>query len=150
MKSRFRPNRFDVFALLAVIVTTVLCLHAALNAANAYTSLGTITAWKQVVGCLGWFIATFGPITVSIAFWRWSKRVRKAWLVHLLMFPLAYGLITGGASLMLFAIGDPDFDATIGGPVLQAAVLFDLAVIGYYFAVACKLFGKFLKRSDGS
>jgi hypothetical protein len=150
MESRFRPNRLDVFALVAVIVTTALFLGAALNAADLYTSVQAMSAWEKAVGCFGWLLATFGPITVSIAFWRWSERLQKAWILHLLMLPLAYALVRSGASLMLVVIGIPDFDDTIGGPVIQASTLFVLAVIGYYSAVLYTVFQKPRKQAHGS
>lgn len=66
MESRFRPNRLDVLALVAVIVTTTLFLGAALNAADLYASVQRMSAWQQAAGFLGWLLATLGPITISI------------------------------------------------------------------------------------
>lgn len=148
VESRFRPNRLEFFALVAVIVTTTLFLSAALNAADLYTR--TMSVWEKAGGCFGWLFATFGPISVAIAFWRWSKRLNNAWILHLLMLPLAYALVRSGGSLMLFMIGARDFDDTIGGPVIQAIVLFGLAVIGYYWAVLYTVFQKTPKQAKGS
>lgn len=58
------------------------------------------------------------------------------------MLPLSYVLVQSGASLMLFVIGVSDFDDTIGDPVIQAGILFGLAVIGYYSAVLYTVFRK--------
>jgi len=150
MKSRFRPNRLDIFALAAVILTTALFLRSALNAAEAYTGLRSMSVWEKSLGCLGWLLATFGPITVSLWLWRWSKRLRNAWMLHVLMFPLAYLLVRLGGSLMLSVIDAPDFDDTIGGPILQAGSLFVLAVIGYYSAVLFTFFQGFSKPPSSS
>ena len=151
MERRFRPNRFEAFAVVAVVVTTMLCLDLALNSAHVYTSVQTMSAWYQVLAVLGWLIATFGPITTSIVFWRLSKRLRKAWIVHLLVLPLAYAMVSGGASLMLFATGDrTGFDNVLGGPVIQAGILFILTVIGYYSAAFYAVFNPRSKTTSGS
>ena len=136
--------------MVAVAITTKLFLRTALDAADLYTSMETMSAWGQAAGCFGWVLATLGPVAVSISFWRWSKGLHKAWILHLLMLPLAYALLWAGASLMLSVIGVPDFDATIGAPVIQAGVLFGLAVIGYYSAVLYTVFQKRPKPANGS
>jgi hypothetical protein len=133
--SSFRPNRLDVFASVAVVVTTGLFLDEALHAAILYSSVQRMSAWDQAAGCFGWLLATFGPVTTSVVFWRWSKRFAKGWILHLLMLPLAYTLVAGGSALMLFSIGVRDFDDTIGAPVIQAGALFVLATTGYYCTV---------------
>ena len=51
---------------------------------------------------------------------------------------------------MLFVIAVPDFDDTIGGPVIQAAVLFGLAVIGYYSAVLYTVFQRSPMDANGN
>ena len=144
MPSRFTLNRMDVFGLLAVGVTTFFFLGAALDAASLYASVRPMSAGDLVLGCSGWFIATFGPIGLAVVFWRWAKGLRKAWALHVLMLPSALAMLKLGGSLMLFAIGSPDFDDTIGGPVIQAITLLLLAVIGYYSAV---IFAAFKPRS---
>ncbi len=135
MPSRFKPNRMDLFALLAIAVTTFFFWRAALDAAGLYVSWKPMSATEIVLGCLGWVIATFAPITLAVVFWRWSKRLQKAWLLHLMVMPLAFAIFTIGSDLILFAAGSRDFDDTLGGPILQAVALLLLAVIGYYSAV---------------
>ena len=120
-----------------------------MHAAALYTSVKAMTPWEKVVGCVGWLVATFGPITVSVIFWRLSKHLQRALVLHLLMLPIAYALTRAGAWLMLYVIGVPDFDDTIGGPIVQAFLLFVVAVIGYYFAVLYYAFNKPPKHSDG-
>lgn len=39
-----------------------------------------------------------------------------------------------GDRIMLFVTGTIDFDDTIGGPVIQAALLFIVAVVAYFTA----------------
>ena len=137
-----RLNRFDWFALIAVIVTTILFLGAALHAAELYASAMPMSVWQQGLGCSGWLVATFGPITVAAAFWRLSKRAQRRWIFHALLLPLTYGLVRIGAAMMLLVIGSPDFDDTIGGPIVQADVLWLLAIVGYYAAVVYVAFRK--------
>lgn len=147
MVSRFRLNRMDVFGLISVVVTTLLFMGPALYAANLYTSVRPMSAGERVIGYFGWLIATFGPMILATLFWRWSKIFRKRWSLHLLMLPVALAMFKLGTSLMLSVIGSSDFDDTIGGPVIQARVLFVLAVIGYHLAF---LYTAFKDRSGAS
>ena len=89
-----------------------------------------------MLGVLGWLVATFGPIVLAAIFWRLANGSRAAWLLHLLFLPCAYALLRAGAGVMLFVIGDFDFDSTLGGPVLQAGLLFMIASAAYFVAVA--------------
>ncbi|HEY0026832.1 MAG TPA: hypothetical protein VGC35_03085 [Allosphingosinicella sp.] len=134
MVGKLKLNRLDIVAVVAVIVSTILCIEAALHAADAYTHFRPISGAKQMLGVIGWIIATFGPIGVAVCFWRLAKRVRAPWVVHLLFLPCAYALLMAGVYLMLFVIGDPDFDSTLGGPVMQAALLFAAASVLYFGA----------------
>jgi hypothetical protein len=70
MDMRLRPNRLEMFALVTVGITTVLFIGAALDAANLYASVRTMSTGEQAAGCFGWLIATFGPVTISLVFWR--------------------------------------------------------------------------------
>jgi hypothetical protein len=106
-----------------------------LDAADAYTLLRPLSGAKQMLGLAGWFVATFGPIGVAVCFWRLAKRVRAPWVVHLLFLPCAVALLWVGQHLILFAIDYQDFDHTLGGPVLQAALLFPVASILYFAAL---------------
>lgn len=125
----------DLFGLLAVAITTCLFVGAALDAASLYVSARPMSVGERIIGCFGWLVATFGPMILAILFWRRAKGLRNGWTLHLLMLPLAFATLKIGASLMLSVIGSPDFDDTLGGPIIQAMVLFLLAVIGYYSAV---------------
>ncbi|MHA6723676.1 hypothetical protein [Sphingomonas sp. RS2018] len=125
----------DVFGLLSVGVTAFLFLGAALNAADLYMSVKPMSAGDLMIGSLGWIIATFGPIFLAIVFWRLAKRLQTAWVLHLLMLPSALTMLGAGRALMLSVTDTPDFDDTIGGPVIQATALLLSAVMGYYLAV---------------
>ena len=140
----------DVFALVAVCVTTFFFLGAALNAADLYMSVRHITADDLAKGCLGWFTATFGPIGLVVVFWRCTKILRRAWMLHLLMLPFTLAMFKAGSALMLSVIGSPDFDDTLGGPVLQGIALLLLAVIGYYSAVLYTAWTRGTTAANGS
>ena len=131
-------NRLDKLALAAVIITTLLCIRGSVDAAYAYTSTRPISATGSMIGLAGWLIATYGPISIAVWFWRWAKQVRASWVPHLLFLPCAAGIFRAGEALMLFVIGDPDFDATLGGPVIPAYLLFIAAAGGYLAALVSK------------
>lgn len=150
MLRRLRLNRMDVFGLLAVGVSTFLFAGGAINAASLYASVLPMSAGDIALGLLGWLVATFGPMMLAVAFWRWAAAIRKAWTLHLLMLPLALALMKLGTSLMLAVTGTPDFDDTIGGPVNQAMLLLLLAVIGYYSAVIHTALNRWFAAESGS
>jgi hypothetical protein len=129
-------NRFEMVASAAAIVTTLLCIEGTLNAAEAYLNSRPISGVIRMLGVLGWAVATFAPIGLAVGFRRLAERASRPWLLHLLFLPSAYALLRAGGGLMLFVIGDPDFDATRGGPVIQASLLFALALVAYYGAAS--------------
>lgn len=132
---RFRPNGFEVFGLLAVAVTTMLFMGAAFDAASLYASVRPMSISEQVMGCFGWLLATFAPIVSAMVFSRLSKTARKGWMLHLLLLPVAFAFVRIGAAIMVTVTGGlPDFDETLGGPVLQAFTLLILTIVGYYSA----------------
>jgi len=147
MAGRLKLNRLDIVAIVAVAVTSFLCIRAASDAAQAYLGAGPMPPGRQMLGLLGWFVATFGPIGAAVGFWRFAKRARTPWLVHPLFFPCAFVLLRAGEALMLFVIGEPDFDSTIGGPVLQAGLLFAVAVAAYLAALVASGLGFQAKRA---
>src|SRR3954470_11542760 len=135
MTGRLKLNRLDMVAIVAVVVTSFLCMRGAWDAAQAYFGADPMPPSRRALGLLGWFVATFGPIGAAVGFWRLAKRVRASWLLHLLFVPCAFALLLAGQAPMLFVIGEPDFDSAIGGPVLQAGLLFAIAVAVYLAAL---------------
>lgn len=127
-------NRLEIAAAVAAVVSTWLCIGAALDAADLYRMTRPISGAMQVLGVVGWAVATFAPLGLALCFWRLSKRVARPWLLHLLFVPCAGALMAAGSELMLFVVDDPDFDSTLGGPVMQAALLFVFAVAAYFAA----------------
>ncbi|MES2441600.1 MAG: hypothetical protein V4574_02120 [Pseudomonadota bacterium] len=132
-------NRFDIFALVAVVLVMVLCLGATLSAVDIYIVRAHLPWTMAAAGVAGWILASLGPITIAALFWRWAKRVRWSWVLHLLFLPCAGIACWNGQSLMLFVMGEPDFDATIGAPVMPSFLLMAIAVAGYAVALFSRL-----------
>ena len=129
--AKLRLNLLEKAALVAVIVTSWLCFRAAVDAAEMYRHFLPLPGAMQVLGVLGWVVATFAPTGLALCFWRLAPRLSRPWLLHLLFPPCAVALFQGGAGLMLFVVGDPAFDSTLGGPVLQASFLLAFAMAAY-------------------
>jgi hypothetical protein len=140
MARSWRPNRLDVVAAVAVIATSWLFMRYAWFAADLYfnSTFHPLSGAMQALGVVGWLLATFGPVGVAVIFWRLAKRGRKWLLLHVFFLPCAIALFVTGQRIMLLVIGDPDFDATLGGPVLQAFALFVFSVAAYFAALAWK------------
>ena len=124
-------NRFDKFALAAVMLVTLLCAGSMVPIFQYY--LETLTPASLMMGIAGWLIATFGPLLVALWCWRKAKQVRFPWMLHLGMLAGAIILLETGKSMMLAAMDAPDFDAMMGGPSNPPDLLF-LIVIGGYFS----------------
>jgi len=65
--------------------------------------------------------------------WRWADRFSAGWLLHLLLIPCLYVLLLAGQRIMLSTVNDPDFDASLGAPIMPAFFC-DLAVMAIYFS----------------
>jgi hypothetical protein len=132
-------NRFDKVALAAVIAMTLLCARGQLRIAHFYLDplhfSGKKLSATVAIWAAGWVIATYGPMAIAACFWRWTKRARAAWIFHILLLPCAVVTWNAGQSIMLLVIKDPDFDGTLGGPVMPAALLLLVAVGGYFAAL---------------
>lgn len=108
--------------------------------------LPQITLSELPVAIAGWVLASYGPILVAALFWRWADRFSAGWLLHLLLIPCLYALLLAGSRLMLSTINDPDFDNTLGAPIMPG-MLCDLAVMAVYFsALAVKQLSKWRAR----
>jgi len=127
-------NRFDKFALAIAAAATLLCARETMNSGIFYVEAYSLTRAASAIGILGWILASYGPIALAALPWRWSKRCRLDWVLHLLFLPGAILIFWAGNFLMLHVIGAPDFDASIGGPVILGILLLLAAVGGYLFA----------------
>ena len=133
-------NRFDKMALGAAIVATFVFRPETMNAYYWNVEILHLSAKMWTIVAAGWIIATYGPITIAAWFWRLMKRIRAPWVLHLLVLPCAVITLWTGASLMFFASEDSGSDHLEGVPVATAALLFGVAVGGYFAALAWRRF----------
>jgi len=118
-------NRFDMVALCAAICITLLAMGRIPFSFSLYLQHASSVQWA--IWILGEIVITYGPIAAAALCWRWSGQTRWPALPHLLFLPLAMSLFWGGQSLLLAATDVPDFDDTIGAPVMPGAFLFLIA-----------------------
>jgi hypothetical protein len=141
-------NRFDKVALAAAVIVTVLFAGMIRNAFDAYVVTFHMPSAMIPVAILGWVVFTYGPITAAALFARWSKRVRRPWVLNLLAFPCIYVLAMIGTDMMLYAATARDFDDTLGAPVFAGGILFVIAVIGCLATLTSKWFAKPTDRAE--
>lgn len=88
------------------------------------------------LGATGWFIATFGPLALSIWFWRWACRLDARWVLHLLYVPFSIATFRVGESILYNAAGVPDGDSIEGWTLLAASSFLVLALLVHIAALA--------------
>ncbi|HEY1607164.1 MAG TPA: hypothetical protein VGF77_16360 [Allosphingosinicella sp.] len=131
-------NRFDKMALTAVIVVTLLCARGQVTIAHLYIQMDHLPETIIPIWAAGWAVATYGPIAIAAWFWRWAKRASAPGVLHILFLPCAIILLNMGEMIMLSVIPDPDFDATLSGPMIPAMLLLIVAAGGYFGALVAK------------
>lgn len=127
-------NRFDRFALVAVMLVTLLCAGSMAPIFQYYSD--TLAPASLMMGIAGWLIATFGPLLVALWCWRKAKKMHAPWMPHLGMLAGAVVLLETGKSIMLAAMGAPNFDNMLGGPSNPPHFLFLLVIGGYFSGLA--------------
>jgi hypothetical protein len=125
-------NRFDKIALAVAIAVTLLCARGQMRIMHFYMQMDHLPKTIIPTWATGWVIATYGPMAIAAWIWRWAKRTRAPWLLHLLFLPCAIIALNVGESVMVSTIREPDFDGTLGGPMAPAILLFFIAVGGYF------------------
>ncbi|QIG81364.1 hypothetical protein [Stakelama tenebrarum] len=123
------------------IVLVVVAIGATLYGANLLHShvydyyLAQMPEGGLAVATAGWIIATYAPIAVIVIFWRLTKRAGPlyALILHVLLLPCALAALLVGDQLMTSTIRDPDFDATLGAPMMPAMLAL-MAALGAYGA----------------
>lgn len=88
------------------------------------------TSGMVTLGVIGWFVATLGPLVLSVWVWRAARRVKQKWLWHLLFIPCSIAIYRLGASTLFYAAGVPDGDSVEGYTLLagNGFLLFTLFV----------------------
>ena len=128
-------RRSEKLALAGVLGVTL--LGAAFMRSRPYALYyGQMPVTKWMIAGAGWVIATYGPVLSAFAFWRFMKHRQRSWMLHLLLLPLVYVMLVAGSRLMLSTLYVPDFDATLGAPIMPAfasivatATIYSLALI---------------------
>jgi len=105
---------------------------------------------KLLVAASGWVLATCGPIIAAALLWRLAHRFSKGWLLHLLLLPSLYVLLLAGEKIMLSTVTDPDFDSTLGAPIMPAVLCIFLVMVFYFFALVFEYALKLRARSSDS
>lgn len=103
------------------------------------------------LGVTGWFIATLGPISLSICVWLLAQRLNARWVLHLMFIPLALMVCKGGASILFYASGVPDGDSMMMGSTLFAATGFLLVtLLAHAIALVTEVYKIVGLRTNGS
>lgn len=132
----FGMTRFDKFCLVMAVAVTALCARRSFIALeDAYRLRG----YDLAVAVVGWLIATYVPIAAALLFRRWTSGQRVKCPLHFLFALIAYAAFYLGGRLMLSVIGHPDFDATLGDPVMPGLLLFIIAIVAYAVAALVDL-----------
>ena len=128
-------NRFDWFAVIAAAAITVL-LHDTLSATWYVYVVLLKLHWAMVaIALIGWPISNYGSMVIAALFWRWSK-ARGGWIPPLLFLPVVYAVMLLGDRILIYAFDVPDFDSTLGAPVMIGMLLLPIAVFGYFGTLA--------------
>lgn len=96
----------------------------------------------------GWFIATFGPLALSIWVWRMAPRLDPQWVLHLLFLPFGIAVGRAGASILFFACDVPDGDSIQGHTLLAASCILVLALLIHSTAFAALAVRSISRRSN--
>jgi hypothetical protein len=142
-------NRSDGLALAGVIVAS----FAGINFARTFADHPYFSGkpfWELSIVAAGWMLATYGPIITAALFWRLAKRSALPWLFHVLLLPMFYGLLLAGNAVMLSMLDVPDFDDTLGAPMMPAFFCTIATAIVYFSALAARGLLKLNARSSGS
>jgi small-conductance mechanosensitive channel len=89
----------------------------------------------------GFVAATISPATCAVFFWSNAKRLRRGWIMHLLLVPAMWTVDHLCASLMLFAADEPDLDSLTGHALLPAMLLMMICSIGYFVSLGVRKLG---------
>lgn len=120
-------------------LVSVTLLGAAFMQSRAYgLYFNRMPFGEWLVAAAGWIIATYGPVLVAISLWRSAKYCRNPWALHLLLLPILYVMLVAGSRLILTTLYVPDFDATLGAPILPAFVSIVATVTIYFFALVAE------------
>ena len=130
-------NRLDKIAVLTALVATILGIFGSREFPYEYYADQMLPGGLPVA-IAGWSVTTYGPLIVSVTFWRLAKRLQppRSLVLHLLYLPVAILVFRLGEAVMLALITDPDFDATMSAPEMPALFALAVSTVAYFGAVA--------------
>lgn len=105
---------------------------------------------KWSVALAGWCLATYGPVLLGLCLWRLAKRSRNPWIIHLSLVPSLFALLVAGERIMLSTLYVPDFDSTLGAPIMPALVAVLATATIYYSALMIERSAGYQRRPSGS
>jgi hypothetical protein len=88
---------------------------------------------KTALAIAAWLGALCSPSLVAIFFWKLSRRVRSAWLIHLAVLPCALAFEWLFARLLFRASGDSGDGPPGLGLALVPCAVSTLLAVGIYF-----------------
>lgn len=142
-------NLRDKLALTGVIIVSV--EGVAFTKSFAYKLyFGQMPIGNLLIAGTGWALASYGPIILAALFWGIAKRSSMPWLLHVLLLPSFYGLLLAGNALMLSTLDVPDFDDTLGAPIMPALVVMIVTLLVYFSALAGQQALRLRARANGS
>ena len=130
-------KRSDTLALAGLIIVSL--GGVAFTKSFAYhLYFGEMPAGTMSIAIAGWAIAAYGPILLAWLFWRMAQRISVAWLLHMMLLPSFYALLLAGNALMLSTLEVPDFDDTLGAPIMPALLSIAVTAIVYFSALVAR------------
>ena len=142
-------NRCDQLALAGVIIVSlegVAFTHS--FAFHLYFSQMPIA--QLLIAVVGWVMVTYGPIIVATLLWGLAKRSSAPWLLHFLLLPSFWALLVAGNSLMLSTLNVPDFDDTLGAPIMPALLVMTVTIALYASALVLGRLSGLRGQTNGS
>lgn len=123
-------GRSDKVALIGLTIVTL--MGSAFVRGRVYELYFVQLSIQQwFVAAAGWCIATYGPVLAAMILWKSATRSRIPRLRHLLLLPTHYGLLVVGNKLMLSTQYLPDFDSTMGAPIMPALLTIIMTISVY-------------------
>lgn len=137
-------NRAGSVAYGAAVIALIVLTSQEMNNSTLFL-YDWLTPPMFALGIIGWVIATFGPLTLSVFIWALVKRVHAKWAPHLLFIPFAIALFRGGVRLLGYATDWSD-SMGVGMFMILAALLLCLTVLVHAASLIVELVKMFRRR----
>jgi len=140
-----RSGKVSGIGLVLVSLTGVAFLRS--RAYGLYFDQMSLDNW--LIAAAGWCLATYGPILVTLWLWRLTKMRHISWIIHIALLPSLFALLVVGERIMLSTLYSPDFDSTLGAPIMPALLAVLAAATIYYSALMVERRARFQVRPNG-